>query len=50
MIVSDTEIEDIWKEDFLQSLIMLKESGVIVRLINSNEDIIDELILNLSNH
>lgn len=44
VVISDTEIEDRWKEDFLQSLIMLREAGVIVRLLNSKEDICNILI------
>ncbi len=48
VVISDTDVEDRWKGDFLQSLIMLNEAGVKVRLMNSSENIVETLIKKLS--
>ncbi len=50
VVISDIDVQERWKEDFLQSLIMLNESGVKVRLMNSNENIAKKLIKKLSQY
>ena len=46
VIIKETDAEDRWKEDFLQSLIMFKETGVKIRVADSEDDITDCLIAN----
>lgn len=48
IIISETEVQERWREDFLQSLIMLKEAKVKVCMQNSEEDIVKDLIIKLS--
>jgi len=47
VIIEETNVEDRWKEDFTQSLIMFKETGIKVRTTDSNKNIIDDLIKKL---
>jgi len=46
VIIEETEVEERWKEDFTESLIMFKEAGVKVRVADSDKDITSELINN----
>ena len=47
VIIGNTSISDRWVPTFLESVKMFKESGTVIRRINSAEDICDSLIQEL---